>query len=145
MRGRWGLALTAAALAASGAAEDTGAAATAAARQVVPAAVHGTACELPRVDRARTPSIACMACHDGGSAPSVEFSMSTGGMSHPVTIDYEAAARRHPGSYTPSASLPPEVPLVDGRVECTTCHDGSRSTRKWVVDEARLCSACHRM
>jgi predicted CXXCH cytochrome family protein len=86
-----------------------------------------------------------MVCHDGGSAPAVEFSMRTGGMSHPVTTDYAAVAQRDPGHYAPAASLPPEVPLVDGRIECTTCHDGRLSTRKWVVDEARLCYACHRM
>jgi len=66
-------------------------------------------------------------------------------MSHPVSIDYDLAAGSHPGAYVPAAALPREIPLVNGRVECTTCHDGASATPKHVVDEMQLCTACHRL
>jgi hypothetical protein len=66
-------------------------------------------------------------------------------MSHPVAVDYAAAAARRPDSYEPPGRIPAAVPLVDGKVECTTCHDGRSASAHRVVEYATLCTACHRM
>jgi predicted CXXCH cytochrome family protein len=66
-------------------------------------------------------------------------------MSHPVEVDYGQAAARQPGRYAPPESLPKDVPLVQGRIECTTCHDPAAPTVMRVVEQPRLCFACHRM
>jgi hypothetical protein len=87
-----------------------------------------------------------MACHDGGSGPFVEFHMSTAGaagMSHPVEVDYGAAAARHPRQYVSPRALPRDVPLVEGKVACTSCHDGASRNRNHVAMPQRLCESCH--
>ncbi|HET8542163.1 MAG TPA: hypothetical protein VFL83_19960 [Anaeromyxobacter sp.] len=106
-----------------------------------------TVCELRGADRARTSSLRCMACHDGGSAPMIAFQMSADGrgMSHPVEVDYAATAARHPERYHPPASLPRDVPLVRGRVACTSCHDGASPDPKRVAVVPLLCESCHRL
>lgn len=130
MRARWGAAL-AAALAVSAGARATG---------------DGT-CELGRGDRRTTPSLSCLGCHDGSVGPGIGFQMSPEGrgMSHPVQVDYARASAARPGQYQAAATLPPEVPLVDGRVECTTCHDGASRDPKRVAAVKDLCAACHRL
>lgn len=131
MGARWGAALAAAALAASAGAR----------------AADGSACELSRVDRRTTTSRTCVACHDGSAGPAVAFQMAPDGrgMSHPVEIDYRWSAAARPGQYEAAATLPPEVPLVGGRVECTTCHDGASGDPKRVVAVRNLCTVCHRL
>ena len=112
-------------------------------------AADRTACELRGADRARTGSQGCMACHDGTTGASVGFVSRAGGLgvSHPVGVDYAAAAARQPGRYAPAADLPPDVPLVSGKVECTTCHDGASSAPDHVARTTvtSLCTACHRL
>lgn len=111
----------------------------------------GGTCELARVDRRTTSSLSCLACHDGTGGPGVEyraeFEMGEPGrsMSHPVHVDYRAVAARQPDRYRPATALPPEVPLVAGRVECTTCHDGGSPDRQHVARVADLCQACHQL
>ncbi len=157
MRARWGVAVvTAAALAAASSARGAGLWEGGAARRA-PAATHGGPvgqawaegpCTLPRVDRATTTSHACVACHDGSVGPDIGFQMRAGGgggMSHPVTVEYGVAAARSPAQYAPASALPREVPLVNGRVECTSCHDGASAAPKHVVEVAQLCNACHRL
>jgi hypothetical protein len=118
-------------------------------RWTILAAVLGTAafaraanpaatCELARADRARTPSSRCLACHDGTSGQCL-------GLSHPVEVDYARAAMRDPGRYVPASALPADVPLVNGRVSCVSCHDGASTHPAHTVEPARLCLACHRM
>jgi predicted CXXCH cytochrome family protein len=144
MKARWTIGLAAAALAAASGASD-GAHGVRAARGH--AGGDASTCELSRLDRARTPSTACMQCHDGSAGPGVPFQMSRDrhGMSHAVGVDYAAAASEAPERYHPASALPPDVPLVDGRIECTTCHDGALTTPHQVVDRRRLCLACHRL
>lgn len=103
------------------------------------------ACELSRADRRTTPSHACMSCHDGSAGTGVAFQMrrDAAGMSHPVSVDYRAAEAAHPGRYRPAGALPPEVPLVRGKVECTSCHDGASPDPRRVVAIRDLCVACH--
>lgn len=102
-------------------------------------------CELARVDRARTPSLRCVACHDGSSGRAVTIGPAGGGHGdHPVEIDYGSVAARKPGRYVPLARLPADVPLVDGKVACTSCHDGaSRHRGRVALGGSRLCQACH--
>ncbi|HEX9306891.1 MAG TPA: cytochrome c3 family protein [Anaeromyxobacter sp.] len=155
MRGRWGVALAAAIAVASGArgAEgfrgSLGSWSGTAGDNGGPAgrASGGEPCTLSRVERAKTTSSACLACHDGGVAPAVGFEMRAGGggFGHPVSVDYGRAASEHPTQYAPAGALPREIPLVNGRIECTTCHDGASATAKHVVDTQQLCLACHRL
>jgi hypothetical protein len=88
-----------------------------------------------------------MACHDGTAGASVGFVARPGGLgvSHPVGVDYAAAVARQPGRYATAADLPPDVPLVAGKVECTTCHDGASREPDHVVRGNGLCTACHRL
>jgi predicted CXXCH cytochrome family protein len=103
-------------------------------------------CELSGAHRARTPSIRCVACHDGTSAVGVVIGLGGGSHGdHPVEVDYAASAARDPERYVPPAMLRPDVPLVDGKVACTSCHDGASTHPKRAVDPANLCTACHRM
>jgi hypothetical protein len=113
----------------------------------------GTECELARTDRAHTPSRNCITCHDGtvGEAFGVVFG-GTGSAgngapvtSHPVGISYADAAARQPGKYTPASALPADLPLVRGKVECTTCHDGTATNPKRVARPNDMCTTCHRI
>jgi predicted CXXCH cytochrome family protein len=132
---RWGIAIAAAGLCLAARGE--------------PQAALDAACELPRVaERQRTPSHACLACHDGSTGPGVAFERRSPrgaglGASHPVEVDYAAARARAPERYVPKGLLPADVPLVDGKVACTSCHDAAASARGRVVEPARLCLACH--
>ncbi len=102
-------------------------------------------CELEGAERSTTSSMRCIACHDGTAGPAVAFQMAPDGrgMSHPVEVDYGAAVARQPDRYHPAATLPPEVPLVNGRITCTTCHDGASPDPKHVAIPRRLCESCH--
>jgi predicted CXXCH cytochrome family protein len=104
-------------------------------------------CELPLVDRARTPSTRCLSCHDGSVTrgtllkPHVD-----GGGDHPVEIDYGRSFARRPRVLRPPGALPDALPLVGGKVSCTTCHD-ARSPEKGkpalTTRGSALCFACH--
>jgi predicted CXXCH cytochrome family protein len=131
MRARWRAGLGAAALAVAGA-----------------RAAGESTCELEGSIRAATSSRSCMACHDGSAAKPVPTGWRAFGpvTSHPVGIDYAQAAARHPATYTPASQLPPEVVLVGGKVECTTCHDGASTLPARVANTSgELCLACHRL
>lgn len=113
-----------------------------AAGQVLPDEV----CELTRVDRAHTPSARCVACHDGSAGVAMATGPAGDGHgNHPVEVDYAASAARDPERYVPAAMVRPDVPLVDGKVACTSCHDGASPHPRRAVDPANLCAACHRM
>jgi hypothetical protein len=98
----------------------------------------GGACELGRVDRATTPSTRCLACHGGSSARPIDP-----GLSHPLGMDYASIALRQPDRFVAPAQLPREVPLVDGKIACTSCHDATSPHPKRVAIAARLCESCH--
>jgi predicted CXXCH cytochrome family protein len=117
-------------------------------RWEVPAAHRASAgvCELGGADRARTSSARCVACHDGTVGTSVMFRTRVSGLlgyDHPVEVDYERA-RLHDRQLRPRAFLPRELVLVNGRIACTTCHDGAAATPGRVaVAAAALCTSCH--
>ncbi len=102
-------------------------------------------CELQGADRATTSSARCLGCHDGSVAAAIELDTRPGGIgaSHPVEVDYAQAAARQPRRYHPAATLPREVPLVNGKVTCTSCHDGASPDPKHVAIGSRLCKSCH--
>jgi hypothetical protein len=80
-------------------------------------------------------------------AASIPLGRATNGawLSHPVGIDYAEAASRHPNEYAPASQLPPEIVLVGGKVECTSCHDGASSLRFKVAGNKEMCESCHRL
>ena len=115
-------------------------------------------CELPNAMPGRTPTRSCMGCHDGtiGSLADVTFPstlegfpsapLAPGSNSHPVDVDYAAAAQRRPDSFTPVAALPREVLLLDGKITCVTCHHPDSPERFRValsMDRSALCFSCH--
>jgi predicted CXXCH cytochrome family protein len=82
-------------------------------------------------ERASTPAATCLECHEGHA----------GG--HRIDIDYAAAAAENP-RLAPLERLPPEVPLVDGRVSCTSCHDGASTIGALLaLPPKQLCLSCH--
>ena len=106
-------------------------------------------CGLSAADRRVTSSLACLACHDGsvqGPIPIGSGHTRPRRDAHPVGMLYEGARRM---KLRPLASLPPAIVLVEGRVVCTTCHDGEASGRgKLAIEQgpsSRLCLACHAM
>lgn len=116
-------------------------------------------CELPNAMPGRTPTSACMGCHDGTIGPlaNVLFPATLedfpseahdpGSGAHPVDLDYQAAALRQPSSLTPLAALPREVMLQDGKITCLTCHHPDSRERFRVslsMERSALCLSCHR-
>jgi predicted CXXCH cytochrome family protein len=107
-----------------------------------------TRCELPFVARDQADPTSCAGCHsNGGRELPRYFEMSPRGFGHPVGIDYAAVQRRTPADFLPPEQLPAAVPLVGGRVACTSCHDASSALPHHTVlgAERDLCLACHRM
>ena len=104
---------------------------------------------------AATTSPTCLQCHDGVLAPNitpptltpmgtVPAGRRTG--DHPVGVDYLAAQAFRWAGLRPVGLLPPEIRLVDGRVECSSCHDLSSSGPPRLavaMAGSRLCFACH--
>jgi predicted CXXCH cytochrome family protein len=97
-------------------------------------------------------SKACLACHDGIVASAV-FPEGAGlrGLgrmgNHPIYVSYTQAYLRKPEEYVAPSLLNPKVKLVDGQIECTTCHAlNSREPAMLVVSDYRsaLCLSCHR-
>jgi predicted CXXCH cytochrome family protein len=105
-------------------------------------------CGLAKADRARTPSTACLSCHDGTATPTLAFANrhgGPGGGAHPVDTDYFAASMGNRRLAQPF-DLPRAVVLVDGRVACTSCHDGMSTNAARVAGElVSLCTSCHVM
>ena len=110
----------------------------------------GLVCELASacLDRSATSSQLCLTCHDGSVAGAVHTRAES---SHPYDIEYWRAEGRPPGpggTFRPTAELPVELVLVDGRVVCTTCHDYRADPERdaWTalpVTASELCRGCH--
>ncbi len=96
----------------------------------------------------------CLACHDGTISSNVDkdgaqWNHGSGiGLSHPVGMDYSDVVRRNPSKYHRSSQLPEALQLVNGRVECVTCHDHySQLPELLVMDNegSRMCLSCHNL
>lgn len=95
----------------------------------------------------------CLSCHDGTLSSNTNVSMAGGatwehsiGMSHPIGVSYDDAYRKKPKEYHNSASLDKRIKLVNGKIECETCHDHySKLKYRLVMDNfrSRLCMSCH--
>jgi predicted CXXCH cytochrome family protein len=106
-------------------------------------------------------SLLCLGCHDGVTASDVYTSGHAlqvtgvaglelgrqGLRSHPIGILYPENA----DGYHPLARvLADGLPLPDGRIQCTTCHDahnthGHEGMLKISNDRSGMCLACHRI
>ena len=94
-------------------------------------------------------SDACLKCHDGTKANRMESS-------HPYALDYSAAAAKSqpklhpPQSPSGFGSTIARDLLVEGNVECSTCHvpheeETKNPFRMRSRDVVKLCTACHVM
>lgn len=120
-------------------------------------------CHPPADGSSNTPvltgSAACLSCHDGSVATGVfnrgggAVGFQTASMNHPVGIDYRLAMSRRSDlrdeHSTASASrVAPGELLVNGRVECSSCHDyhhngGYGSNLRISNNGSSLCLTCH--
>jgi predicted CXXCH cytochrome family protein len=95
-------------------------------------------------------SSACLSCHDGtvaGNAMPLPLSETNYDQhfGHPVQVSYEQAYARQPRVYVAPGALDARLQLVDGKVQCVTCHTTSESGI-WVkvsLDNRDLCLGCH--
>jgi predicted CXXCH cytochrome family protein len=112
--------------------------------------LHGHAsalgpCELATADRRSTSSQRCLACHDGTAAAAVPLGYGAGPGDHPVEMEYERS-RMSGRSLRPTAELPQALPLVGGRVACTTCHSiesAEPGHTAMTMQRSAMCLACH--
>ena len=102
------------------------------------------------------PSLMCLGCHDGQTAlDSFGGEVGTVMMSgdavvgrdlsndHPVGIPYPSGDSR----YESQSTVGQRLLLVDGRVECASCHDPHSNTQSHFlrVESRQLCQTCHRL
>lgn len=107
-------------------------------------------------------SLLCLGCHDGITASDVYSSPhattvaaqinaarfgAPGLRSHPVGVRQPDTAEKY---YPPEAVEAAGLPLVDGRIQCTTCHDahnthGYSHMLRNSNQGSRLCLTCHRL
>jgi hypothetical protein len=94
---------------------------------------------------------ACLCCHDGMVAPEITPSdsrtrMRDPSVNHPVGMTYRTAYLRAPAGLVPEPMLDSRVRLVDGKVQCVSCHTASPEG-KWGLAIPRsgsgLCLSCH--
>jgi hypothetical protein len=84
-------------------------------------------CELRRLGSAAVDSTRCTACHGGKSGVSP-------GCNHPVGMTYQRAKGYSNGRLRSEGEVERRgVSLLDGRMECTSCHDGSSKWADHVV------------
>lgn len=93
-------------------------------------------------------SDACLRCHDRGeSMPAVagiEPPRFHRGASHPYGMRYAGGSR--PGGFDLRSTPEPALPLLEGRIVCTTCHD-LRGEENDLLARTRnpdgICDGCH--
>ena len=100
-------------------------------------------------------SLACLDCHDGSVTVetianvrgSIAMAYVSRASSHPIGMDYRAAAR-DTALYHPMENLPPEVALPSGKVGCVSCHAPYKDRHgQLALSNARsgLCLSCHKL
>jgi hypothetical protein len=94
----------------------------------------------------------CLACHDGAVAKNAfpvgpKRSDYSRAQNHPVLVSYEQAHSRKPTTLVAPAALDPKLQLVDGKIQCTTCHVVS-AKQEWttvaLAGRRDICLGCHR-
>ena len=94
----------------------------------------------------------CLACHDGAIAKNAfpagsEASRLAPKGNHPVLVAYDRAHRQNPMAFVAPAALDPKIQLVDGKIQCITCHAVS-ANQEWttvsLLGTRDLCLGCHR-
>jgi predicted CXXCH cytochrome family protein len=94
----------------------------------------------------------CLGCHDGTVAfdrhadlPDA-YLLSPNG-NHPVLISYNAAYVRNPRSFVEPSRLDPHIALLNGQVQCVSCHTATVQGT-WIMvksnNRSALCLSCHR-
>lgn len=107
-----------------------------------PTAPAPATCTLPAIDRASTPSSACLTCHDGSSASDARHG-------HRFGIDYAGARARPSSDLRPDPQGVNNVLLQAGQVACVSCHAPTSTLPYHLAAPTggaladRLCSACH--
>lgn len=94
-------------------------------------------CTLPDAERSSTRSDACLSCHDG--------SVASDRHSTHVHVSYLEYMRTGRYALRPYGPVRP-VLLVEGRVECTSCHDGHAGQPHALAATlagSALCRSCH--
>ncbi len=102
--------------------------------------------------RGPTNSVVCLACHDGALASNIfpnssGFAASDLRSCHPVLVSYVRAYSRNPSRFVSPWLLDARVKLVQGRVQCTTCHSVAADGKDILVmpnPRGELCFSCHR-
>lgn len=101
-------------------------------------------CTLATVDRAATPTRACLTCHDGSVGSGIAIHERE---SHPADVDY-VRAWRETGRFK-AVAVGSNLVFPNGLLTCTTCHDATAGTSRaehWLAqsnDRSSLCFACH--
>lgn len=94
----------------------------------------------------------CLACHDGviaknSSAFGAGVSIHAQKGNHPVLMSYDRAHQQRPMAFVTPAALDPKLQLVDGKVQCITCHVVS-TQQEWttisLMGRRDFCLGCHR-
>ncbi len=91
----------------------------------------------------------CLSCHDGILASNIKLtdtSSSDPTRNHPVGISYSDAYTRKPDEFVQLSLLDPQLKLVNGEVQCVTCHIGDTNGSWTLVKDGSgpLCLSCHR-
>jgi predicted CXXCH cytochrome family protein len=101
-------------------------------------------------------SLQCLACHDGtmasaqsvgGSKTGGSWQHSSGGMSHPIGVDFPPKTKRRT-RYRPRAMVDARIRLFDGKLGCCSCHEPFSDKKHGLVmsnDRSALCLECHEM
>lgn len=110
----------------------------------------------------------CLSCHDGTIAlgdllseqqivsfpPGLDFlDPSIGGVEpmltddHPISFPYDASLAATDGELATPSTLPPELPLAQGNLECITCHGAHDNTLGFFLRQpwqgGGICESCH--
>jgi len=93
-------------------------------------------CDLPKVVREKTNSSYCLSCHDGTVTKMTPI--------HDAA--HSVGKRVPPGAYGFQPVLARELVLVNGKIECTSCHNYWAVPRQpaWMAMPAKdICNGCH--
>ena len=94
----------------------------------------------------------CLSCHDGSLAFNLQLEVSHAAPNnaageHPVAVSYAGAYARRPTEFVPPGLLDSQVQLINGEVQCLTCHT-TNEKGNWVplkpLGNRSLCLSCHR-